>query len=193
VKQVWFFALCLLLLSGIQTGDADDDVDVWNALQRGGLVVLIRHASTGKGDPLIRDPSCHGEQNLSDQGKREAAMIGEVFAAKGIRIANVLTSPYCRAIDTARIAFGGSQSAEFLSLTEALPLKQAEENTTILLQRIGSFSGNSNLVLVTHRPNIGAVSRETIGAGAFLVLRPKGADKFEELGKIKLGTVTFPN
>lgn len=193
MKHLWSFVIGVCLLLGPLVGRADNEADVWQALQEGGLVVLMRHASVGKGDPLTRDPTCLKEANLSDHGKREAAMIGEVFAAKGIPIVNILTSPYCRAIDTARIAFGGSQTVGFLSLLEALPPEQAEANAKVLAIRIGSYSGSGNLILVTHAPNIGAVSFETVEQSAFLVLKPKGGSDFEELGKVKLGTVKFGN
>lgn len=191
MRQIGSFVFSVCLLFDPSPVHADDEMDIWQALQEGGLVVLMRHASVGKGDPLMRDPACLKEKNLSDDGKREAAMIGEVFAAKGIPIANILTSPYCRAVDTARIAFGGSQTVEFLSVLEAQPPEQAEANAKVLANRIGSYSGGGNLILVTHAPNIGAVAFETVEQGAFLVLKPEGGSAFAELGKVKLGTVKF--
>jgi len=191
MKQVFSSVFGVFLLFGPLASHADSHADIWQALKKGGLVVLMRHASVDNGNPLVRDPSCLKENNLSDQGKREAAMIGVMFADMGVPITNVLTSPYCRTIDTARIAFGGSQSAEFLSLPEVLPQAQAEANSEKLLKRIGSYFGRGNLILVTHAPNIGEVSSETVETGAFLVLKPKGGSDFEELGKIKLGTVKF--
>lgn len=183
----------VFLLFGYSPAHSDDGTDIWRALYKGGLVVLMRHASTSQGDHLARDPTCSSEINLTDQGKREAAMIGEVFAAKAIPIQNILTSPYCRAVDTARIAFGGSQPVEFLSLPEPLPREEAQANSETLVSRIGSYSGKGNLILVTHAPNIRAVTTETLANGEFLVIRPKGGIKFEELGKVKLGTVNFGN
>jgi phosphohistidine phosphatase SixA len=166
---------------------SDTDGEIWDKLKNGGLVVLMRHASTvQKDNPLLRDPSCLKERKLSEKGKNEAARIGEMFAAKGISINKVLTSPYCRTTHTAKIAFGGGQPTEFLSVLEALTQDLAEENTDQLTQIIGSYSGNGNLILVTHAPNINAVSFEIVEMGAFLVLQPKGDSEFEEVGKINL-------
>lgn len=163
------------------------DEKIWEKLKNGGLVVLMRHTSTiQKDNPLLRDPSCLKERKLSEKGKNEAARIGEMFTAKGVSINKVLTSPYCRTTHTAKIAFGSSQPVEFLSVLEALTQEQAEANTDQLTQKIGSYSGNGNLILVTHAPNINAVSFEIVEMGAFLVLQPMGNGEFEEVGKVNL-------
>lgn len=160
---------------------------IWNKLKTGGFVVLMRHTTTVKeNNPLLRDPLCVKERKLSDKGKKEAARIGKNFTVKGVAINKVLTSPYCRTTDTAKIAFVRVEPAEFLSVLEALPQKQAEANIETLRQKIGSYSGAGNLVLVTHEPNINAVSFENVEMGAFLVLQPMGDGEFEEVGKINL-------
>lgn len=166
---------------------SDTEEKIWEKLKVGGLVVLMRHTSTAtKNNPLLRDPSCLKERKLSDKGRKQATRIGEMFVAKGVLINKVLTSPYCRTTDTANIAFGRSQPADLLSLLEVLPQKQAEANTEKLSQIIGSYSDTENLILVTHAPNIIAVSFESVEMGAFLVLQPKGDDEFEEVGIINL-------
>lgn len=168
-------------------GFTDTDEKIWQKLKTGGLVVLMRHTSTQKKDnPLLRDPSCLKERKLSEKGKNQAARIGAMFNTKGISINKVLASPYCRTTDTANIAFGRSQSTEFLAVLEALPQKRAEENTEKLKQKIGSYSGAGNLILVTHAPNINTVSFESVDMGAFLVLQPTGEHEFEEIGMINL-------
>jgi phosphohistidine phosphatase SixA len=103
-----------------------------------------------------------------------------------VPINKVLTSPYCRTTNTGKIAFARVEPAEFLSVLEALPQKQAEANTETLRQKIASYSGTGNLVLITHAPNINAVSFESVEMGAFLVLKPMGENEFEEIGKINL-------
>lgn len=167
---------------------ADAEGDIWEKLKNGGLVVLMRHTHTTVKDtkPLLRDPSCVKERNLSEKGKKVATRIGKMFATKGVPVGKILASPYCRTTDTANIAFGSSQPVEFLTVLEALPQEQAEENTEQLTQKIGSYSGDGNLVLVTHAPNISAVSFESVEMGAFLVLQPMGGGEFEEIGIINL-------
>lgn len=167
-----------------------EEENVWEQLKRGGLVVLMRHTTTVKeNNPLLLDSSCLKERNLSEKGKKEAARIGKNFTAKGVLVSKVLTSPYCRTTETGNIAFNKVESAEFLALLEALPQKQAETNIELLQQKIASYSGSGNLVLITHGPNINAISFESVEMGAFLVLKPMGNmenHEFEEIGKINL-------
>lgn len=166
---------------------SDTEEQIWEKLKVGGLVVLMRHTTTLKeNNSLLLDPSCAKERMLSDKGKKEAARIGENFSAKGVLISKVLSSPYCRTTDTGKIAFSKAEPAKFLSVLEALSQKQAEANTETLRQKIASYSGTGNLVLITHSPNINAVSFESVEMGAFIVLKPMGDDEFEEIGKINL-------
>jgi len=67
-----------------------------------------------------------------------------------------------------------------------MPHNQAEAATKQLNQRIGSYSGSENLVMITHAPNINAVAFDPVEKGAFLVLKPMGNGDFEELGKMNL-------
>ena len=167
---------------------------VWQALKGGGQVVLMRHTSPeqgpGKGNALLRDASCAKERNLSNQGKQEAARIGEAFKAHGIAVGEVLASPYCRTQDTARHAFGQATPTEFLSLSEVLSPTEVARNTAVAMKRIGEHAGPANLVMVTHEPNIAAISFELVEQGAFLVLKPRGGSEFDVVGKIRLEELT---
>ena len=87
----------------------------WQALRDGGTVALFRHArAPGTGDPpQFRLEDCSTQRNLSAEGRRQAQAIGEQFRARQIPVEQVLSSRWCRALDTARLAFG--------SLTEPFP------------------------------------------------------------------------
>ena len=80
-------------------------------LQSGGMVIYLRHATTevdyaDQADPDMSFDDCSTQRMLNDQGKAEAAAIGAGFEANDIVIGKVITSQYCRAKDTATIAFG---------------------------------------------------------------------------------------
>jgi phosphohistidine phosphatase SixA len=174
-------------LSGMNAAFANDAL--WARLAEGGKVVLMRHASVvsgrGGGNSLLRDPSCKKERNLSDDGKLEAKTLGERFRARSIPIEAVRHSPYCRTADTASIGFGGGSEAGYLSLLEVLGAAEAAAQTAELNKAIGSYAGKGTLVLVTHEPNINAVSFEMMKPADFLVLQPKGGSEFEELGVVR--------
>src|SRR5438067_4380838 len=99
-----------------------------SALQGGGYVIYFRHAATdqSKADsPEHLDlENCATQRNLSDKGREQAQVIGKAFAALGIKVAAVLSSPYCRCIDTAKLAFGKSAVAHDLEF--AMPKNENE-------------------------------------------------------------------
>ena len=174
-------------LPGIKPAHANDEV--WQQLAQGGKVVLMRHAAVrvgpGSGSPLLRDPSCKKERNLSSGGERQAREVGGQFHERNIPISEVRHSPFCRTADTARIAFAKAAPASYLSLLEILGPEEAAAQTRALSQVIGEYTGAGNLVLVTHEPNINAVSFEMIRHADFLVLQPRGGSEFEEVGVVR--------
>jgi phosphohistidine phosphatase SixA len=174
-------------LSGMNHAHANDAA--WQKLAEGGKVVLMRHASVntgrGQGNSLLRDPSCKRERNLSSEGEREAREVGKQFQERKIPISDVRHSPFCRTADTARIAFAQGGPAAYLSLLEILGADEAAAQTRALSHVIGEYAGEGNLVLITHEPNINAVSFEMMKQSDFLVLQPKGGSEFEELGVVR--------
>ena len=177
----------LLVIATTHNASASDNL--WDVLKNGGKVVLMRHApverGTGSGDPLLRDPSCRTERNLSALGKRNAEVIGNRFRERNIPVSRVMHSPYCRTTDTARVAFGKASPAEYLSLIEISGPDEAAQQTETLNKLIASYAGKGNLILVTHEPNISAISFELMSHLDILVIDPKGEGEFEELGVIR--------
>lgn len=163
--------------------------DLWSALKEGGKVVLMRHApverGTESGNPLLRDPSCKQEKKLSSLGKRNAALVGNRFRERNIPVSKVMHSPFCRTTDTAESAFGLAYPANYLSLLEILSSEEAAQQSDELNRVMGSYRGEGNLILVTHEPNISAVSFELLRHLDFLVIKPTGDASFEELGVVR--------
>jgi len=179
----------VLFLVAFLTRSANASEELWTALQEGGKVVLMRHGpvevGADAGNPLVRDPSCRRERKLSNQGKHKAQEIGSRFEKHQVSVSKVLHSPFCRTAETAHLAFGKASPATYLSLLEILEPGDAERHTLELNRAIGSYSGGGNLVLVTHEPNISAVSFELVNHLDLLIIEPKGDSEFEELGVIR--------
>lgn len=79
------------------------------SLREGGYTILIRHMATQDFNPDLTtfDPDdCTTQRNLSDLGRRQAEQMGEAFRKLGIKAGEVLSSPYCRCMDTGVLAFG---------------------------------------------------------------------------------------
>src|SRR5215470_1553941 len=137
--QMTTFLLCLVVLLTLSAGCAyADDEQVWAALKQGGKVVLLRHTHVdiGEGIGHLAPGNCAQEVNLSSRGILQAKRIGEAFHAHGIAVGEVLTSPYCRCIDTGRLAFGRATPVQYLMPPGVLSEPQAKSYQELVLRDI---------------------------------------------------------
>ena len=149
----------VILLTLLPDGAFADDKRVWAALKQGGKVILLRHTHVDirEGIGQLAPGNCAEEVNLSSKGIEQAKRIGEAFRAHGIVVGEVLTSPYCRCIDTGRLAFGHATSVQFLKPPGVVSEDQAELNQEHVVQAILKHHDPSNLVMITHDLNIANV------------------------------------
>jgi phosphohistidine phosphatase SixA len=163
-------------------------------LAAGGRVLLLRHAATtpGIGDPAgFRLGDCATQRNLSDAGRDAARALGVRLAAAGVRLGPVLSSGWCRCLDTATLAFGRAERwpplDSFFEDRRAEPKRTAEVRA-----RIAAWRGPGTLVLVTHMVNIAAITGTGVAMGEALVLAPApgsasappGATGFDLVGRL---------
>jgi phosphohistidine phosphatase SixA len=153
-----------------------------------GIVVLMRNTQASGGSPSAWDASggCKGELMLTEAGKARAKRIGEAFAARGIK-PQVISSPMCRSLDTARIAFGISFDTDeaLRDLVNAEPARrQAFERKAV--QMIRERRGRVPIVFVSHQPNVDVLSMELIDLGDLLVTRADEEGRLEVLGKLRI-------
>lgn len=180
----------LFLVAGIVIGLPANAAEesIWARLQQGGYVILMRHASvdsmTHSTSPTAEFDNCIGQNNLSPQGQKEAARIGHVFKKYKIPISAVLVSPYCRTQDTGRIAFGEVQTWNALDLQTEFPEDEAARRSAQVAARIGAFKGPKNMILISHQPNVDALTLELVEHGTLLVLKPSGGSRFSVVDRI---------
>ncbi len=124
------------------------------ALQRGGLTILMRHAST---DPVAPDPesfdvaNCSTQRNLSEKGREQARQIAAAIARLGIRISKVESSPYCRCLETARLAFGRVEVSDVLSVGDDLSFEEKHQRGRAVREMLATApEPETNAVLITH-------------------------------------------
>jgi phosphohistidine phosphatase SixA len=166
-------ALIVVLLTGPTDPAHASTEEAWAALRAGGAVALIRHArAPGTGDPPgFRLGDCATQRNLSDEGRRQAAELGALFTARGVPVGRVLSSGWCRADETARLAFGGAErwaplDSFFADRTEAEP------RTAALREAVAAWAGPGTLVLVTHQVNVTGLTGIVPREGEVVVVRP---------------------
>ena len=181
--------LVLLLVSFLLAAPpcAAADEQLWTLLEGGGQVVLIRHGLTtpGVGDPPgFRLDDCATQRNLDDEGRRAAQRVGEAFRARRIPVERVLSSPWCRCVETARLAFGGSEPWPALGNLFGRPENRAE-HVRQMQRRVSERPGPGNLVLVTHGSTIAALTGINPGTAEMVVVTPQGGERFAVAGRLR--------
>jgi broad specificity phosphatase PhoE len=106
-------ALLLALVAFASPAWAQPSAAVIEQMREGGYVLYLRHTSTDFSQNDSRMTSyedCASQRNLTDQGRDEARAIGEHVKRLKIPIGEVLASPLCRTMETARLAFGKARA-----------------------------------------------------------------------------------
>ena len=180
------FIAFLFVLVGMP-GAAWPDEGLWDLLKAGGQVAVIRHASTepGIGDPPgFRLDDCSTQRNLSAAGREEARRIGAAFRDRGVPVGRVLSSRWCRCLETARLAFGSAEPWAPLDSFFDDRSREADQ-TRRVRQLAGEHPASGNLVLVSHQVNITALSGIAPVQGEMIVLTPSGDGKFKIAGRLQ--------
>jgi phosphohistidine phosphatase SixA len=183
--------LCFVFLLALSVGRVfANDEQVWAALGQGGKVVLLRHTHVDMREGIghLAPGNCAEEVNLSRSGIEQAKRIGEAFRAHGVVVGEVLTSPYCRCIDTGTLAFGRATPVQYLRPPGTVSEDRAKLDRESVVQEILKHQGPSNLIMITHDLNIAdLVLEDSVPMGEFFVVQPKGSD-FDLIGKIRLNS-----
>jgi len=145
------FAILLGFCTAADIANADE-AEAWTALHAGRHVALMRHtdAPGGAGDPPgFRVDDCATQRNLSAKGRADAASIGARLRSEGIAVERILSSPWCRCMDTAEQTFGN-----VVVLSD-----QRESLIAGARAVIDKWTGSGTLLVVTHGATIQALSR----------------------------------
>jgi phosphohistidine phosphatase SixA len=175
----------MLAMSAAPVAAADTE-QLWTLLQGGGQVVLIRHAITtpGVGDPAgMRLDNCTTQRNLTDEGRRHARRVGEAFRARDIPVERVLSSPWCRCLETARLAFGAAETWTPLGNLFGRSEHRADQ-VRDMRALVGQRRSGGNLVLVSHGSTIGALTGVHPDTAELVVVTPQGDGRFTVAGRI---------
>jgi phosphohistidine phosphatase SixA len=171
------------------TAAPDADPGLARAMQRGGLVLVLRHAATDLSrpdqDPIVLS-DCRTQRNLNAQGRADARTIGRGARRLKLRIGSVLSSPFCRTKETARLAFGRFRvSRALLNTIDAEHDVRWRRQIRAARRLLGTKPASGMLtVLVTHGSVVGDTTGLTLEEGETLVFRPRGSSRFRLLGRI---------
>jgi phosphohistidine phosphatase SixA len=183
------FVIVPLLLGFCDTAvvaGAGDAADAWKALRAGGHVALMRHADApgGVGDPPgFRVDDCATQRNLSDKGRADAAKIGSRLQSEGIAFEKILSSPWCRCIDTAKLLNLGAVETEATFGNVVVLRDQRETLAAGARALIAKWTARGNLLVVTHGANILTLTGVSPASGEIVVVK-SGSDRAEPVGRL---------
>lgn len=178
-------ACCIAaVLLGCAAAAADEAM--WKLLQAGGQVVLVRHALTtpGVGDPEgMKLSDCASQRNLNEQGRQEARRLGEALRTRGVVVSQLLSSPWCRCLETARLLLGREPAIEpALGNLFGRPEKR-ESQLAGLRPLVARRPAVGNVMMVTHGSTTLALTGVSPATGEMVILTPQG-DGFTVAGRL---------
>lgn len=184
-------ALLVAVIAVALPGAAEARDPLWALLKGGAQVVLIRHAITtpGVGDPAgFKLEDCATQRNLTEAGRADARRLGEALRARAVPVGRVLSSPWCRCLETARLAFGKVEVSTPLSNLYGRPDASVPQ-VRQLEALIGAWrpeGEGGNLVLVSHGSTILALTGVSLAPAEMVVVTPRPGEKFTVAGRLSV-------
>ena len=191
MKQVAFWLLAVVIAAA--AADAQQPSDLLPELRKGGYVLFIRHPKTNPDqadtDPLNLD-NVKAQRQLSDEGRKQAKVLGEAFRALKIPIDKVISSKFYRAQEAAKLLDVGEVNSS-VDVTEGGLVVSPNENqrrAKALRQLLATPPPKGkNLVIVSHKPNLqDAAGKEfgDLGEAEVVVFQPLGDGKFRVVARV---------
>lgn len=166
-------------------------------LKGGGYILYFRHFHTDHTkwheDPIkpkhaemtVKDfrATCDQQRPLTAFGRRRAKDVGAFIRKHGIPIGKVLSSPYCRVVESATLLAGRQPDDTPYGLVH----RGGELTYEIMAKNVRPFLGEvptrgTNTIIVAHRPQMDDI--RFIEEGECFVLEPLGDGKFNLVGTI---------
>jgi hypothetical protein len=166
-------------------------------LREGGFILYARHgeATVGEDLPNLKFENCFTQRNLSEMGRRQAIYYGEILRNLRIPIIYpIITSPFCRTIETAQLAFRSVNVqidpfwVEIYKLSGSLSSAERKR----ILDNLKSVleikpAQRSNRVIIAHSfpKGIGLGQISNMGT---VIVKPRGqGNGFEIVNQLSLG------
>lgn len=200
MKELAYLFLTLSLCVFCPAVAADEnheflEIPAWpeliDELRQGGFVLYMLHGKTDSSQPdqvPIDLADCSTQRPLTDEGRQEIAKVGLALRDLDIPVKSAVSSPLCRAMESARLAFGDNivldehlMYTAHLTSEEKIPIV---ERTRELISRPVQEPG-MNRMLVAHAPNLADLMDyfpET--EGTVVIFRPLGQGEFEYMASI---------
>ena len=166
------------------------DEEVWALLKKPGYIVLLRHSNAPGQVAESNDmdfKNCAIQRNLDADGRAQAGRIGNEFRKRGLKQVRVISSLYCRALDTAKLMKLGPVTPQpvlnQVFLADILGMREAGTKGRALLK---SIPARQLAVLVSHVTNIQSIAGVQLDSGQMAVVHLDPAGEVVVDGKITI-------
>ena len=190
MTSVVAFVLCAVAPSA--AGQNGPPTPVVDALRGGGLVIVMRHASSPREQPdaaTANPDNTSRERQLDRVGKDTATAMGAALRALKIPVGVVLTSPTYRARETVKyIGLPNPTAVPELGDGGQSMAGASEAQAAWLRARAATRpAAGTNTLIVTHSPNLTSAfpAWGAVADGEAVVVRPDGTS-FEIVGRIPI-------
>ena len=184
--RVALFATALAIQSFGSFACAADE-DVWALLKKPGHLVLLRHSNAPGQVQESNDmdfKNCAIQRNLDADGRAQAGRIGDAFRKRGIKQVKLVSSLYCRALDTAKLMKLGPVTPQTVLnqvfLADIPAMREAGAKGRALLKS----AGKQLTVFVSHVTNIQSIAGVQLDSGQMAVVHLDPAGELVVDGKI---------
>jgi hypothetical protein len=186
-------AASLLLSSAITYGQALSGKALIRALQHGGYVIVMRHASSPREAPSPQDADADNvnrERQLDQTGRASAIAMGNALRKLKIPIGEVYTSPTYRARETAQLAqLPNPRTIVELGDGDRSMQSITENQAEWLRKRAAQLPSGVDTIIVTQFPNISRSFPQWasgLADGEALVLSSDAKGRVALIGRIKI-------
>ena len=185
--------MLVLLLAGqalaLPAAAADDDT--WALLKKPGHFILLRHSNAPGSVPESNDmdfKNCSIQRNLDADGRAQAARIGDEFRKHKISKLRLVSSQYCRALDTAKLLKLGPVTPQPILnqvfLADIAAMREAGSKGRAFMKTIPV---KQLAMLVTHVTNIQSIAGVRLDSGEMAVVH------FDSSGEVVVdGRIVVP-
>jgi phosphohistidine phosphatase SixA len=166
-----------------------NELKVWDQLKGTnpkGYVLLMRHAlAPGVGDPAnFNVNDCSTQRNLSDEGRQDAADIGQWLERREVKILRVESSRWCRAKETAKLLDIGKVrlNRNLDSLFQASDLINHPQTVNIKKRIVSHRNTSGLLIFVGHSVNIQAAVGVSLESGQGVLVKANTRGEIKVMG-----------
>jgi len=183
-----FKAFLYALLCFACSAAAQVDPAIVGKLREGGLVLYMRHTSTdfSQNDTAMTSfEDCAHQRNLTDKGRAEAREIGAHLKRLAVPVGQVLASPFCRTMETARLVFGRAQAMNEVRGGPAQPEDPRRYDELRKLLSAPVKKGENRVIASHGNPFHAVAGPPYLAEGEMAMVRPEGAMRFTVIARVR--------